>query len=94
MTEREWLDCADPATMLSFLGDRVDRRRFRLSVAGYYRHIWHLLSEAGRRAIAVDAQGQGRATAAWAGHSSGSSWSGSPRSTASRMSGGQLAQVA
>jgi hypothetical protein len=43
MNETEWLDSADPKTMLKFLGRTADSRRLRLFAVACCRRIWHLL---------------------------------------------------
>jgi hypothetical protein len=53
MTEQEWLACRKPAEMLAFLAGRVSDPKYRFFVAACCRRIWHLLPEAGRRAVEV-----------------------------------------
>jgi hypothetical protein len=40
MTESDWLACANPRTMLYWLGDRVDRRRALLFACACERRLW------------------------------------------------------
>jgi hypothetical protein len=43
MTEKEWLKCSDPTSMLEFLRERISDRQIRLFLCGCARQIWHLL---------------------------------------------------
>jgi len=45
MTEKEWLECADPSLMLQFMRGRVSDRKLRLFAVGYCRCIWPLLTD-------------------------------------------------
>jgi hypothetical protein len=51
MTEQEWLECADPDAMLEFVADRITDRKYRYFVTACCRRVWHLLDEAGRKAV-------------------------------------------
>jgi hypothetical protein len=63
MTEQEWLECRDPAPVLSFLGERASKHQCRYFIAACCRRIWHLLPEASRRAVEVgERYAGGRAT--------------------------------
>jgi hypothetical protein len=44
MTEGGWLACADPESMLRFLGDRASDRKLRLFCVACCRRAWHLIS--------------------------------------------------
>lgn len=44
MTKQEWLACADPQTMLEFLGDKSSERKYRLFAFACLRRVWHVLS--------------------------------------------------
>ncbi len=64
MTEAEWLSCADPALMVKFLRSKVNDRKLRLVLVGYCHQVWDLLSEHGRRPLAVaERYADGMATA-------------------------------
>src|SRR5262245_50716980 len=41
ITETEWLECTDPASMLKFLDGKVSQRKLRLYLCGGCRHITH-----------------------------------------------------
>jgi hypothetical protein len=54
MTEAEWNDCADPASMLDFLHGRTSDRKLRLFAVACCRRILHLMHDPrGRRAVEV-----------------------------------------
>jgi hypothetical protein len=53
MTEREWLECTDPAPMLEFLSERVTERKQRLFGVACCKRCLHLLSDE-RSRIAVE----------------------------------------
>ncbi len=56
MTEQEWLECADPATMLRLWqgSGKMHSRKVRLFGAACCRLVWHLLPDArSRRAVEV-----------------------------------------
>jgi predicted component of type VI protein secretion system len=54
MTESEWLACADPLAMLSFLGSRISDRKLRLFACACCRRVWHLITSPPAR-VAVEA---------------------------------------
>jgi hypothetical protein len=54
MTEGEWLDCADPQKMLTFLREKVSSRKLQLFACACCRRIWNLLSD-GRSQPLVEA---------------------------------------
>jgi hypothetical protein len=57
MTEREWLECADPGPMLRYLEKRGSERKLRLFACACCRLVWDLLDEpASRRAMLVAEQ--------------------------------------
>lgn len=45
MTEQEWFNYSDPTPMLEWLRDKVSDRKLRLFACGYFRRIWHLVTE-------------------------------------------------
>ncbi len=45
MTEREWLACTNPMSMLNFLTGKASERKFRLFACACCRRIWHLITE-------------------------------------------------
>jgi hypothetical protein len=52
MTEREWLACTDPQTMLESLRGKATERKLRLFACASCRRLWHLLTdEKGRKAV-------------------------------------------
>src|SRR4051794_6773845 len=51
MTEAEWLVCQNTQQMLQHLRGKVADRKMRLFVCACCRRVWHLLKEAGRRAV-------------------------------------------
>ena len=53
MTEAEWLACEDPDPMLKFLGKKYSPRKLRLFAVACCRTVWHILGEAGHRAVEV-----------------------------------------
>lgn len=54
MTEQQWLVCTDPEHMLSFLGDRLSRRKRLLFACGCVRRVWHLIEDSTcQRAVIV-----------------------------------------
>ena len=53
MTGADWLACADPEPMLSFLRGKASERKVRLFVCALARRAWPALSEDGRRAVEV-----------------------------------------
>jgi hypothetical protein len=54
MTEQQWLECAQPIDMLTFLPVEGNERRLRLFVCACCRRIWGLLSDArSRKAVEV-----------------------------------------
>src|SRR5262249_1657699 len=50
MTETEWLRCDKPHSMLTFLRDRVSKRKLRLYACACCRRVWPLLQDARSRA--------------------------------------------
>jgi hypothetical protein len=54
MTQTEWLACTDPAEMLAFLRElgKLSERKARLFAAACCRHLWHMLNDSGREAVA------------------------------------------
>src|SRR5262249_19964788 len=53
MTESEWLASTDPEKMLDLLWGKACKRKRRLLIVGFCRHVWDLLSEWGRRLVEV-----------------------------------------
>lgn len=54
MTERDWLKCDDPATLLDFLGANLSERKLRLYVCACCRRLGtHLRDERSQRAVDV-----------------------------------------
>src|SRR5437763_7989845 len=53
MDEREWLRCEDLDRMLKFLGKKYSPRKLRLFAVACCRTVWHILGEAGHRAVEV-----------------------------------------
>jgi hypothetical protein len=53
MTEADWLDCADPGAMLTYLGERASPRKKRLFACACVRRLWPLLDERLRLAVKV-----------------------------------------
>jgi hypothetical protein len=53
MDEREWLTCEDPDRVLRFLGKKYSPRKLRLFAVACCRTVWHILGDAGRRAVQV-----------------------------------------
>src|SRR5262249_26288240 len=52
MTEREWMECADPAPMLEFLRGKASERKLRLYLVASARSVWNKMSdETMRRAV-------------------------------------------
>lgn len=63
MTEAEWLACADPQPMLTFLSTKISDRKLRLFVAGYSRCLWQQLHADSRQAVeTAERFADGRAT--------------------------------
>ena len=50
MTEQEWLACAEPGRMLTFLGQKASGRKLRLFAVACSRRVLHLLDETHRTA--------------------------------------------
>ena len=51
MTEKEWLECADPQKMLVFLRDKASDRKLRLFSCACYRNILELLPDGRSREL-------------------------------------------
>lgn len=52
MTEKEWMECEDPETVLDFLRDKASERKYRLFACACCRLIWpQMTSVRGRRAV-------------------------------------------
>lgn len=51
MDEHEWLTCVDPDRMLKFLGKKYSPRKLRLFAVACCRTVWHMLGDAGHRAV-------------------------------------------
>jgi hypothetical protein len=66
MTEAEWLSCADPQPMLTFLRGRASDRKLRLFAVACCRQIWDLITaDPCRRAVeAAEKYAEGEITAA------------------------------
>ena len=66
MTEREWLECADPHPMLDFLAGKASERKLRLfACACCYRAAWYGQDKSSRLAVEVaERYADGRATEA------------------------------
>jgi hypothetical protein len=45
MTEREWLECADPKPMLGFVRKQMSDRKLRLLICACCRRVWDLLAD-------------------------------------------------
>jgi len=44
VTEKEWLACTDPTTMLEFLGGKAGDRKLRLFACACVRRVWWYLT--------------------------------------------------
>jgi hypothetical protein len=56
VTEAEWLACAEPQTMVSFLKRRATRRKLRLFSVACCRRIWPLIAKEESRAAVLIAE--------------------------------------
>src|ERR1700733_4289153 len=57
MTEQEWMECNDPQRKwLNVLYGNTSERKARLFACGCCRHLWHLLTEQGKRSIELGEQ--------------------------------------
>src|ERR1051325_4994264 len=57
MTEKEWLNCTDPQTMLEFVQGKVSDRKLRLFIVAAARLVWNKLPD-GEMREAVNAAEQ------------------------------------
>ena len=46
MTEKEWLECTDPQSMLGFLRGKASKRKLRLFLVSCSRLVWHRITNA------------------------------------------------
>ncbi len=54
MTEQEWMECADPQKMLTFIQGSTAERKLRLFAVACCRRVWdRLLDERSRRAVEI-----------------------------------------
>lgn len=62
MTEREWLECAEPLPMLAYLDGQVSRRKLQLFAVACCRSLWDLLGDERSRQLvqAVEAFADGQ----------------------------------
>src|SRR5262245_38943924 len=54
MTEAEWLQCADPYSLLKHVRKKLSHRKLRLLGVAYCRRVWHVLTDE-RSRTAVEA---------------------------------------